>query len=245
MGFLSYLFFPWSLILQVAAVLHYIRRRPAQYWIYIIIFLGPIGALIYLIVEAGPDIAVFAGMATGMPRQKRVNQLEGTIRDNPSAGNYEELGDIYYDAGNFQMARTAFNNAIAARSDSPDCFYHRAVCALNLGDAAAAIPDLELVLSKDPAHDFHRATGLLAQAYAKSGQNDKAEAQFKCAIASSTLSETYLNYADLLATQGRHTEAREWVQKVLDKERSMPDHLRRRERPWFRTASEMLKKLPA
>lgn len=244
MGFLS-LFYPWSLILQAAALVHYYRRRPAQYWIYVIIFLGPIGAIAYLVMEAGPDISAFVGAASGASRKKRIVMLEGAIADNPSSGNLEELGDIYYDARDFQAARAAYDKAIAAKSDTLDCFYRRAICALQLGDAAAAVPDFELVLRKDPGHDFHRAAGLLAQAYGKSGQKEQAEAQFQRAIAASTLSETYLNYADFLAAQGRTAEARQWAQKVLDKERTMPDHLRRRERPWFSSAREMLKRLAA
>ena len=58
-------------------------------------------------------------------------------------------------------------------------------------------------------------------------------------------SETYLNFADLLASEGRNAEARQWAQKVLDKKPAMPGYLRRRERPWFRGASKMLKRLPA
>jgi len=36
------------------ALLHYMRKRPDGYWLYIILFLGPIGALIYLAIEAAP-----------------------------------------------------------------------------------------------------------------------------------------------------------------------------------------------
>jgi hypothetical protein len=32
---------------------------------------------------------------------------------------------------------------------------------------------------------------------------------------------------------------------VLDKKPSMPAYLRRRERPWFRSARDILKRLPA
>jgi hypothetical protein len=61
----------------------------------------------------------------------------------------------------------------------------------------------------------------------------------------STLSETYLHYADFLASQGRNREARDWALKVLAKKPTMPGYLRRRERPWFRSANAMLKRLPA
>jgi hypothetical protein len=107
------------------------------------------------------------------------------------------------------------------------------------------LPDLERVVAKDPDYDFHRAAGLLAHAYAQTGQKEKAEQLFRQVTITSTLSETYLNFADLLASEGRNAEAREWAQKVLDKKPTMPGYLRRRERPWFRRASEMLKRLPA
>jgi hypothetical protein len=245
MGIFSYLFFPWGLLLQVVAILHFIRRRPATYWIYIILFLGALGALIYLAVEALPDLVLLSDAFKGIPRRKRIAALLAAVRDNPSAGNYEELGDLYMDGGNLQAARAAFDKAIGARAESADCHYRRAVCAIELGDAPAAVPDLELVVVKDPGHDFHRAIGLLAHACAQSGQIGRAETFFLEAAARSTLSETYLNFANLLASNGRYAEARQWAQKVLDKEPTMPMYLRRRERPWFRSASEMLRKLPA
>jgi hypothetical protein len=179
------------------------------------------------------------------PRRKRISELETAVRDNPSAGNYEELGDLYMEDGRLQQARAAFDKSIAARADTLDPFYRRGVCAVLLGDAAAAIPDLERAVSKDADYDFHRAAGLLAHAYAQTGQKEKAEALFRRTTVTSTSSETYLNFAALLASDGRNVEARQGAQKVLDKKPTMPDYLRRRERPWFRSAREMLKRLPA
>jgi hypothetical protein len=245
MGFLNYLFYPWSLILQVVAIVHYIRRRPDWYWLYIIIFIGPLGALIYLIVVALPDVRTSSPLFRGIPRGKRIGELEFAVLDNPSAENYEELGALYIDQGNLELARAAFDKAIAAPFSTLDSVYRRALCSLGLRDIPAAVADLERVVAKESDYDFHRAEGLLAHAYAKTGQREKAEALFLKAIAASTLSETYLNYAEFLASQGRNTEARQWAQKVLAKERAMPDYLRRRERKWFQSANELLKRLPA
>ncbi len=216
-----------------------------MYWIFIILFLGPLGAAIYILIEVIPDAGLLGQSFKVFPRRKRIHELETMVRDNPSSGNYEELGDLYMDDGRLQPARVAFDKAIAARADTLDPFYRRGVCALLLGDAAAALPDLERVVAKEPDYDFHRAAGLLAQAYAQTGQKQKAEALFRQATGASTSSETYLNFAAMLAAQGRTAEAREWAQKVLDKKPSMPAYLRRRERPWFRSARDILKKLPA
>ena len=245
MGLLSHLLFPWGLLLQGLAIVHFIRRRPDMFWIFIILFLGPLGALVYIFVQVLPDIGLLRQSFKVFPRRKRISELETMVRDNPSAGNYEELGDLYMDDGSLLLARAAFDKAIAARADTLDPFYRRGVCAMQLGDAAAALPDLERVVGKEPDYDFHRAAGLLAHAYAQTGQKEKAEALFRQATVTSTLSETYLNFASMLASEGRNAEAREWVQKVLDKKSTMPAYLRRRERPWFRSAREMLKRLPA
>ena len=243
MGFLSYLLYPWGFLLQGLAIVHFIRRRPDNYWIFVILFLGAPGAVIYLLVEALPDIGLVGQSFKVFPRRKRIRELEAAIRDNPSAGNYEELGDLYMDDGNLQSARTAFDKAIAARADTLDPFYRRGVCALLLGDAGEAVPDLERAVSQDSEYDFQRAAGLLAHAYAETGQKEKAEKLFRQITITSTLSETYLNFADLLASEGRNAEAREWAQKVLDKKPTMPGYLRRRERPWFRRAKELLKRV--
>jgi hypothetical protein len=245
MGLLTHLFYPWGLLLQAAALIHFIRRRPDTYWIYIILFLGPIGALVYLFAEVLPDVGLLNQSFKGISRHKRINALELAIRDNPSVGNYEELGELLMEDGKLQAARDAFNTAIEKRSNTLDCFYRRGVCAILLGDAQAALPDLEKVMAKEPNYDFSRGPGLLAQAYALTGQKENAEALFRRVTVTSTLSETYLNFSDLLASEGRNAEAREWAQKVLDKEPTMPRYLRRRERPWSRRARKTLKRLAA
>ena len=245
MGLLTHLFYPWGLLLQAAAIIHFIRRRPDTYWLYIILFLGPIGAIVYLFAEVFPDVGLLNQSFKGISRRKRIAALELTIRDNPSAGNYEELGELCMDDGQLARAREAFNKAIAARLDTLDCFYRRGVCAVLLGDAAAGLPDLEKIVAREPNYDFNRAPALLAQAYALMGEKEKAESLFRRATALSTSSETYLNFADLLASEGKHAEAREWAQKVLDKEPTMPRYLRRRERPWSRRARKLMKRIKA
>jgi len=92
MGFLSHLFYPWGFLLQGLAIVHFIRRRPDTYWLFIILFLGPVGAAVYIFVEVLPDVGLLRQSFKVFPRRKRIGALELAIRDNPSAGNWEELG---------------------------------------------------------------------------------------------------------------------------------------------------------
>jgi hypothetical protein len=243
MGQLLQLGYGWGIIVQVLAIVHFIRRRPNTYWLLIILLGGGLGAMVYLAVEAIPDAGLLKQSFKVFPRRKRMRELEAAILDNPSAGNYEELADLYMEDGNMARARECYNKAISSRTDSPDPFYRRAQCAMALGDYPPALQDLERVVAKDAKYDFQRAAGLLAHAFACVGQNEKAEALFQEVTKTSTLSETYYNYATFLAAQGRSAEAVEWAKRILAKKPTMPGYLRRRERPWFRKADAMLKRL--
>jgi len=238
----SLLFFAfswWGILLRIVAIVHFIRRRPDFFWLWIILFHW-VGALVYIVVEVIPDAGLLRPEFQVFPRRRRIRELERAILDNPSAGNYEELGLLYLDNGDYGRARASYDKAIASRTDSVDAFYRRGVAEVQLGDFAAAVPDLERAIAADPNYDFHRGKGLLAHAYAQTGQPEKAEALFQQAVRISTSSETYYNYAVFLQSQGRVEEARQWAQKILDQRRTMPGYQRRRERVWFRKAYALL-----
>lgn len=242
---LRYLFYPWGFLVQFIALVHFMRRRPDNYWLYIIFFGGFLGATAYIVVEVLPDAGLLRGVLQGFGRRSRIQTLETQILDNPSAGNYEELGELCLEQKQYAKGREAFNKAIAARSDSPHAFYHRAQCSLGLGDLAGAIPDLEHIVARDEKFDYYRAAGLLADAYARTGQLERAVPLFAEVTQFSTTPETLYNYACFLKLQNRRDDAREWTQKLLAKKRTLPGYMQRVERPWFRKGKVLLKELSA
>ena len=240
------IFYPYGIILQAIALVHFIRRRPDGYWLWIILIGGGLGALVYIAAEVLPDVNLVVGSLEHFSRRRRIRELERIVLDNPAIGNQEELADLYLEEGRFARARELYDAVIAAsRSESLDPFYRRGIAEAALEDFAAARRDLERVVSKDPKYDFHRALGLLAHAEGRAGDPAEADALFKRATDISTLSETYYNYASFLAAQHRTADARAWAERILAKKPTMPRYLRRRERPWFRKAGALLKRLPA
>lgn len=234
-------FFSWGILLQALAIVHFVRRRPEAYWLFIILFFGPLGALVYIALEVVPDLGLLRGSFRVFPRRRRIKELERVILDNPAVGNLEELADLSLEDGQFAKARALYDRVISSRTTSLDPFYRRGIAAAELGDYPAAVADLSRVVEADPRYDFHRAIGLLAHACAQTGDIDRADACFRQATEISTLSETYCNYAAFLLATGRTAEAREWAERVLAKKPTMPGYLRRRERPWFRRAKALLK----
>jgi hypothetical protein len=242
MGFIG-LIFPWGLLLQALALVHFVRRRPDTFWLWIIVFLGPLGAAVYIALEVVPDLGLLRQSFDTFGRRKRITQLEAIVQENPAAGNFEELADLYLDEGRWAKARACYDRAISDRTDHLDPIYRRGIAEIQLGDFDAAVKDLELVTTRDVKYDLHRAAGLLAHAYANTNQAERADALFRQVTEISTVSETYFNYAAFLAAQGRTAEARDWTQKILAKKPTMPRYLQRRERPWFRKANALLKTL--
>jgi len=236
------LFYPYGIFLQALAILHFVRRRPDTYWLWIILMGGGLGALVYMMVEVLPDARLLGGAYQVFPRRKRIKRLEGLIIDNPSIGNFEELGDLYLDDKKYAKARECFDRVVG-KSDELDPLYHRALSEIGLDDFAAAAKDLEQVLARDPKYAYQRAAGLHAHALARLGQRDQADALFRSVLETSTLSETEYNYASFLAATGRAAEAREMADRVLRKKKTMPDYLKRRERPWFWKAVALKKRL--
>jgi len=236
---------PYGIVLQAIAILHFARRRPEAFWLWVILLGGGLGALAYILVEVIPDVGLLRGAFQVFPRRRRIKELEAAVLDNPSIGNYEELGDLYLDDRKFAKARECYDRVVNPRTESPDPFYRRALSEIELGDLQAAADDFAQVIKLDPKYDYHRAAGLQADTLGKLGRHDEAAARFAEVTQVSTLSETQYNYASLLATMGRADEAREWAQRVLAKKPTMPAYMRRRERPWFRKASALVKKLPA
>ncbi len=235
------LFPGWGIVLQVVALVHLVKRRSEFYWIFIILMGGFVGATAYILVEMLPDARLLPQVQAGFGRRKRIEEVQRLIHDNPSAANYEELGQLFLDEKKYAEAREAFNHSLASRTDSLHPFYYRAQCSLALGDYSAALADLEYVVHGDPRLDSNRAMALLAHCYAKTGNAAQADVFFAEATRISPSLETMYNCACFLYSDGRRDAAREWAQKMLDKKKSLPRYMHRIERPWFQKAQALLK----
>src|SRR5438128_3354029 len=117
MGFYSFLF-PWGFILQGIAIVHFIRRRPDTYWLWIILIGGGFGAIVYIAAEVLPDVGLLRQTFKVFPRRRRIRELEAIVLDNPSAGNYEEMADLYLEEGKNDWARQCYDKPSSYSIDS-------------------------------------------------------------------------------------------------------------------------------
>ena len=62
--------YPWGVLLQALAMVHFLRRRPETVWMYVILFLGPPGALIYILIEVVPDLGLLRHVYDAFGRRR-------------------------------------------------------------------------------------------------------------------------------------------------------------------------------
>lgn len=234
--------FGYGFILQIAAIVAVAKRGSDRYWIWLILIGGVIGAAAYFIVEGLPDFSRMRTSFKGPARRRRIQVLRAIIRDNPSAGNYEELGELLSEEKKWSEARDAFDHALAQRTDSLDPFYRRGVASFQLGDDAAAVRDLKVVVEKDPKYDYSRALCILAQAQARGGHTQEANETFERLIRTSTAAESLCAAAEFLIDQGRYAEARELTETILARRLTMPRYQQRRDRKWMAKAKQLQRK---
>lgn len=238
-------FFSVGFVLQVIALIHFVRRRPDNYWIWIIVFFGPLGAVVYMFVEMLPDLGLMRQGFKSMSRRKRIRILEATVLENPSPGNYEELGDLLLEEKSYARARECFDRALSQRTDSVDPFYRRGIAAFEMGDFNAALGDFERVIKSDPKYDFTRVQLFDARTLAALGRHDEAAAAFDRLLGSSSSTEALCAAAEFFAEHGRAAEAKELADKVLARRPTMPAYQKRRERPFLRRAAAVSKRVTA
>ena len=244
MGFFSHLFYPWGFVIQIAALVHFFwRRRASSVWLWIIFLGGFVGAAAYLIVEVLAEADLLRKAFERGARKTRIAGVEAQIVDNPSVANLEELGELYWDEKDYMKAFDAFNRAVAAGSDSTRTFYRRGQCSLELGDAGAALPDLEYAFRTEPKLDLYRGGMFLARAYAATGRHGEAATVFSTVMQHTSTPEMLCSYAGFLAEQNRHHEAREWLSRLEEMKRSAPRFVLRTERAWFNKGKALRKQL--
>ncbi len=235
--------FRYGLFFQVAAVIHWSRKRPEAFWLFIIIIGGIIGALAYFLIEGLPDFRNVQRTLRGPARRKRVHVLRALVIENPSAGNYEELGELLLEEKRYREARDAFDRALSVRTDSIDPFYRRGIAEFELREDEAAVADLRRVTAADWKYDFSRAASLLGQALARLGRTEEAMAAFDRIAQSATAAEPLVSAAEFFAGHGRPADALEIAGGIAMREVTMPAYQKRRDRVWLRQARALQRSL--
>ncbi|CAM4307920.1 hypothetical protein SAMN06265348_110254 [Pedobacter westerhofensis] len=230
---------------QVIIIIHALKTGRRQ-WLYLLIFLPLVGALVYLVMEIWPEISRGTFKANlqryFFPKQK-IKEWERKVRISDSVTNKLGLANAYAEQGEYhkaielakdclkgfyvddpaihlQLARYYFNN----KNYKESLIHFDTLNAINKNRFGVMEDDLIYVRAQEG-----------------SGLAEIAEEGYKRVIRIHHSLEARYYYGLFLKTQSRKSEARDQFQTIREEIKLLPRYLRRRYGQWSRRAlKEML-----
>ncbi|MDP8223461.1 MAG: tetratricopeptide repeat protein [Candidatus Lernaella stagnicola] len=231
-------------LLTLVAVIHFFVTRPDTYWIFVIIFLGPLGSLAYLVVNVILPRFSSAGplkhrVSLSFDQRRRVKELELKVEEMGLPRDSAELGELLYRRGNPERAEKMLRHALQ-HDDEPETAYWLAVTLEKLGQPEEASQLLAPIVREDPRFKFGDAYLAYGRSLAAAGHREEALKAFRKVLEQSSLTETRVRYGLLLADTGQTDEARGELERAVREAKSLPGFNMKQARPYVRKAKQWL-----
>jgi hypothetical protein len=213
--------FALSLVFSVALCVHVVRSGEPIYWIAIILFLQPLGGVVYLAAVVLPSLAggtaarrIAAGARETLDPGREYRQARAACDESPTVHNRMRLARAAAAQGDFTQAEVLWAEAATGiHADDPAIVLGHAQALVELGRAGEALAQLDR-LSDDPAGDGPGAILIRARALEGVGRATEADEAYRSAEGRLPGLEAIGRYAAFLARSGRRAEAAEAVAEM-------------------------------
>jgi hypothetical protein len=231
-------------VVQLICIVHAVRRQRDYYWIFIILFLPPFGALIYAVLYILPTLRGGGGLAIQLPghQQRVIRQLERDLAETDTVQIRSDLAELYLRYGRAEDARAVMEPCIdGPLRDAQHVLYVRVAVAV----ANAAYHDALSLLDRlnDMGSNHKRKERELLQARSLWGlqRYDEAETIFKAIHRTFSGEEAAYYFVQFLIDQNRIGDARSVVDHMRSSVQSAGSLYRRQEVYWLRSAQGALR----
>jgi hypothetical protein len=229
---------------QIGMLIHAIRTRREQMWIYLLVLLPGVGSVAYFVAEflpwlmSSPDARRAAsrlGKALDPERDLRRYAAEARLSD--SVDSKLKLAEELASSKRYDEAIEAYRSCLSGIfAHEPKIMLALASAEFEKGDHAAAAATLEALAEHNP--DFRSAEGhlLYARALETVGRLDEARAEYGRVSDYYPGAEARTRYGLLLKRMGDEAGAQRAFKEVLDGAELAPRHVRRHNAEWIEIA---------
>lgn len=249
--FTWFLHAPWSgpfyyvvLAFWIWMIYDTIRNEPERTWLWVVLVLGPLGAVVYFVFRKLPALNLpkpaFLGRWT---RRKELWAAEAAARNIGNAYQFVALGDLQREVREPQLAAASYEKALAKEPKNLQALWGLAQIEYETQQYAAARERLATIVSIDPNFKFGEAFLAYGRTLAALGEKDAAREHLQGGIKRWSYPEAYVLLAGLLIERGETDEARKLLESVVVDMRAGPEFNQRRNRKWVRQAQSMLARL--
>jgi hypothetical protein len=238
--------FGLGLIFSIALCVHVVRTGQNMMWLYLILFLSPIGGIVYLIAVVVPSL-------TGGPTARKAREAaretldpgrdyriaKQAVDDSPTVYNRMRMAAAAGALGRWDEAEALYRAAAqGVHAEDPALAYGLAHALVELGRYAEAAPRLEALEAANPRTP---QTALqLARAYEGLGRLADADAPYQYAAARLPGLEGIARQAAFLARTGRRAEAREALVEIDKRIERLNSRFRKEARQWRDLAADAI-----
>ncbi len=237
-----------GLLFSIALCVHVVRSGQNMMWLYLILFLSPIGGVIYV-------IAVLVPQWTGGPTARKAREAaretldpgrdyrmaKQAVDDSPTAHNRMRLAAAAGELGRWDEAEAVYRSAAqGVHAEDSALAYGLARALVELGRYAEARPILEKLETDQPRTP---QTALqLGRVYEGLGLNQEADAPFNYAAARLPGLEGLARQAAFLAHTGRQAEAQEALNEIDKRLARTNARFQKEGRQWRDLAAEAVRR---
>lgn len=239
-----------GLLFSIALCVHVVRSNQNMMWLYIILFLSPIGGIVYLIAVVlpamtGSTAARKAGEAARetLDPTRDYRLAKQAVDDTPTVHNRMRLAAAAGELGRWQEAEAAYRAAAqGVHAEDPDLAYGLARSLVELGRYTEAQPILEKLEAENPRTP---QTALqLGRVYEALGQMGPADAAYQHAAARLPGLEGLARQAAFFARTGRKAQAQEALGEIDKRLQRANPRFQKEGRHWRNLAAEALARAP-
>lgn len=237
-------YYYFVIALQAIAVIHAIKTGRNQ-WIYLLIFLPLIGAVIYFFMEFLPDIrrgTNTKGLSKLISPNQEIKQWERKVQISDSVTNKLGLSNAYSAQGQHEKAIALSLECLKGYYAEDPAIIHQLAHQYYYNKQYQESLTYFNKLRSKSATALKTVEDELLYARALDGnqENEVAEAEYKRIIRVHHLLEGRYYYGLFLKRQARNPEAKEQFQAIRSEIKLVPRYVRKRNAKWLRLALKEL-----
>jgi hypothetical protein len=237
-----------TVLLSVLLCVHVVRTNQQMYWLFIILFLMPLGGLVYFVAIVLPELvggtrAKRLGMATreALDPGREYRAAKAATDDAPTVHNQMRLAAAAAALGRHAEAETLYAQAAQGiHADDPTLLLGRANALLELGRFEEALSVLDKLAADETQARSPAVSLALGRAYEGLGRQSDADAAYQWAAGRLPGLEGLARYAAFLARTGRRQEAAESLAEIDRRIAGANPQFRREARAWRDLAAQAL-----
>ena len=231
-------------LIQLGLIVHAVRNRADQTWLYALLFLPGIGGAAYFLTQVLPELmgsrqaeAARDTLLQALDPQTELRRRRQALETADTVANRIELADECVDAGFLDEAVELYESAReGAIGENPGLEVKLAEALFRRRDYAATQRVLDELIAARPDFRSTDAHLIYARSLVGQGQHERATEEYEALVQSHPGEEARVRFGVLLLEMGQRTRAQALFDEAAKRGRNSPRHYREREAEWLRAA---------